>query len=208
MSFYTILQGRQALQLVTKRLVIPAHEVTSFAHATQCAKALQHLLDNQRERINQVAIDAQQFGVQKGFLKGQQVAVRKLTKTLSKCADVMQKEQQQMRQAVGVLALEVVKKIAPQLGAQHVVPALIEQALSSVLPDTLQCIRIHPSLAPAMQAQLQRLNLSVEIKVDESLCEFDAVIEAKNSQTQVGLNHQLSMIEAVIAPKNATKNLS
>jgi flagellar biosynthesis/type III secretory pathway protein FliH len=111
-------------------------------------------------------------------------------------------EERRARQAeMSALALEIVRRVAGDLGDDTVVAALAERAARDVAPDTVALVRVAPANHVAVAARLRdRPGLSVE--PDDTIGPRDCVVETSLGRTHAGLDTQLAQIEAVWAGKS------
>jgi type III secretion protein L len=189
---YTVLHGRRSLQLSTQRLLVPAHEMSSFVSAVECAQALSSLFEHERTRVEAALAQAREEGWAQGRDQGRQAAEQAVAEAVGRMAKHLQAQQAAAREAVGTLALAVVAKLSASLGATRVVPALVEQAVIELLPARSTRVRVAPSVLDATRAHLAELGLEADVRADDHLGEFDGVVESVHGQSWVGLDTQLA----------------
>jgi len=194
MSAYTVLHGRRSFQMSTNRLVIPAAEVRSFGDAVQCVQALTSLLEHERARVANTLAAAQEEGLSQGRRDAEQAALGKVAEVVGRMVRDAQAQRVAAREAVTTLALAVVSKLSASLGAMHVVPALIEQAVAELMPERAIRVRVAPPLLEITRRHLSNMALAAEVRADETLGDFDCVIESAQGQSVVSLDTQLSAI--------------
>ncbi|CAN7563347.1 hypothetical protein [Rhizobacter sp. LjRoot28] len=194
MNRFTVLHGRRSLQVATNRLVIPADEIGSFATSIECAQALTSLLEHERARVTAAMEQARQSGLEAGRREGQREASERMTEAVARMVSEQHAQTQATRAAVGTLALAVVNKLAATLGAEQLVPALIEQAVVELLPQRPTRVRVSPEAVEATRERVGRLGLSADVRADETLQPFDCVIDSVNGQHVVSLDTQLAAI--------------
>lgn len=194
MTAYTVLHGRRSLQVATNRLVIPADEVGAFASAVQCAQALTSLLEHERTRVGNALAAAQEEGLAQGRHEAERTAAAQVAEAVGRLVRDAQAQRDAAREAVGTLALAVVNKLSHTLGAARVVPMLIEQAVLELLPERAVRVRVSPTVLDAVRRHLATVGQSAELRADETLGDFDCVIESRQGQTVVGLDAQLAAI--------------
>lgn len=194
MSDYTILHGRRSIQVATDRRVIPASEFNAFDSALDCAQSLTDLLDQERARIATAVADARQEGLALGRQDARDEATACVAASVARMAQSVQAHQVVAREAVAMLALAVVGKLSATLGAGQVVPALIQQAVAEMMPARVTRVRVAPGAFDATRQHLDRLSLAADVRADDTLADFDCVIETADGQTVAGLDHQLAAI--------------
>lgn len=203
MSAYTVLHGRRSLQMATNRLVIPAAEVGSFVSAVHCAQALTSLLEHERARVTATLNAAQEEGLAQGRVEAERKAAEAVAEAVGRMAQNLQAQQVACREAVSTLALAVVSKLSASLGAHQVVPALIEQAVIELLPERATRVRVCPSVLEATRQHLSNMSLAADVRADETLNDFDCVIESAQGHNVVSLDTQLSAIGKALGVKPA-----
>jgi flagellar biosynthesis/type III secretory pathway protein FliH len=102
--------------------------------------------------------------------------------------------QRERQKDIARLALEVVRRIAGELGDATVVAGLADRAAAQLAPDSVAVVRVAPGAAEAVRARLEgRVGLSVE--GDPLLGPRDCVIETALGRSHAGLESQLAQIE-------------
>lgn len=102
--------------------------------------------------------------------------------------------QRERQKDIARLALEVVRRIAGELGDGTMVAGLAERAAAQLAPDTVAVVRVAPGAIEAVRERLDgRSGLSVE--ADPLLAGQDCVIETALGRTHAGLDTQLAQIE-------------
>lgn len=194
MSAYTVLHGRRSLQMSTSRLVIPAAEVGAFTAAVECAQALTSLLEHERARVANTLAAAQADGLAQGRREAEEAATTAVAEAVGRMVQDAQVQRTAAREAVSALALAVVSKLSVSLGASQVVPALIEQAVAELLPERAIRVRVCPTVLETTRRHLSNMGLAAEVRADETLADFDCVVDSAQGQNVVSLDTQLSAI--------------
>lgn len=204
---YTVLFGRKSIQLSSKNLVIPAAHVKSFDTAIECAEEMRKMLEQEQARVDTAAQVARQEGFAQGHLEGKQVVEAAFADVVEQMIHERHAQQEAARDAVCSLALAVVRKLAASLGAHEMVPALLEQALTSLMPDRFASVRVHPDLVEAVRARLPDLGYPIEVVGDDGLEPFGCVLDHPQGQQVVSLETQLSVIGAALDVEPASQDL-
>jgi len=191
---YLVLHGRRSPQVLTDRLVVPAQDVQSFATALECAQSLTQLLVDEKQRIEAATGSARVAGHAEGLRVGQAEARVSFADGVARMAQDRKVQQEAARASVCTLALAVVKKLSLSLGAHEVVPALMEQAVATLMPEHSVRICVHPELADAVRDRLAQMEFTADVFADESLGAFDCVLEDGKGRSLVGLDSQLATI--------------
>jgi flagellar biosynthesis/type III secretory pathway protein FliH len=196
---YLVLHGRRSLQVMTDRLVVPAQEVESLASAAELAQSLKSLLDDEQRRIDKAEVDGHRAGHEAGVRQGHAEVRAEFGEAMARLVQERRAAQEAARAAVSTLALAVVKKLAASLGADHMVPALVEQAVLGLLPDPATRVRVHPDVVADVREHLARIDFQAEVLGDETLGAYDCVLEDDKGRSLVGLEPQLAVIATALA---------
>jgi flagellar biosynthesis/type III secretory pathway protein FliH len=191
---YTVVHGRDSVQIALDRLVIPAQEVETFTSALQCAEALAQLLSGAQARIERELSEARDEGFREGRRQAHELSAQEVARSIDRMVQSFQAHEAATRQAIGTLALAVVGKLSATLGAERMVPALVEQAIQELLPQQALRVRVPPELAVATRRHLEGAGLSAEVRADESLGGFDCTIDCAHGQQLAGLDTQLAAV--------------
>nr|WP_239024667.1 FliH/SctL family protein [Sphingomonas corticis] len=98
---------------------------------------------------------------------------------------------QEQRGDLARLALEVVRRIAADLGAADMVAAMADRAAAGVAPDLAPTVRVHPDALAATRA---RLGERVAVEADAALAPTDCVIATSLGEVHAGLETQLAAL--------------
>ena len=112
----------------------------------------------------------------------------------------------QMRAQLTELAVAVVERIAPGLGADRVVPQLASEAVRQLPLEPNLVVRVHPDVAEATRQRLASEGLALgagtatfEVVGAPEFGEFDCIIETEGGVVRAGLNEQLEKIRTILA---------
>jgi type III secretion protein L len=145
-----------------------------------------------------VAIE-RESGFAEGKAKGE--AEAKLIwdqKLISLAADVA-KEQNILRAKSAALAVEIVRKLAPTLGAAQLVPALTECIARDLVPGNKIEIYVHPEALIETRARVAGLDTPIDVIGDEQAELFQCRIETAHGRIDGSLNIQLDALDATFA---------
>lgn len=109
-----------------------------------------------------------------------------------------------MEKQVSELALAVVARMAPALGATEVMPALVARAIDAARAEVVLRVRVHPSSLEAARNAVGQLAISssdlpVEIVGDQTLDGYTCVLETAAGTVRAGWDNQLEAIRAAFA---------
>jgi flagellar biosynthesis/type III secretory pathway protein FliH len=191
---YLVLQRGGSLQVSTDNLVVRAEDVQAFDSLFECARSLTGLLEGEKQRIQDAVNEGRERGLAEGQRNGEATVQAAFAKAVAQLAEDHVAQQTAARDAVCGLALAVVRKLSVSLGAQQVVPALLEQAVAMVMPERSVRISVHPSAVGAVEAHVSHMELDAEVSSDDSLDLFGCVLEDTQSRNLVGLDDQLTIV--------------
>lgn len=193
MSFIVLHADRLSTALADDPLV-PAEEVAPLRDAVTMfaeAKRIHEALDQSATAARDAAFVE---GYAAGHGEGLAAAEAERQAELFRIAMRDSELQRERQRDIARLALEVVRRIAGELGDSELVAGLAEQAATQVAPDEAAIVRVPPSALEAVRARLaNRAGLVVE--ADVSLGDTDCVIETPLGSTHAGLETQLAQIE-------------
>ena len=190
MSFVLIRADRDTT-LLRDDPIVPAAEVPAFTEAQALLDAAAAI----REAADRGAADAADRARAEGFAAGHAeglaagaTAVREELLRLVQ-ADAVRAEAQ--RGDLARLALEVVRRIAADLGAPDMVAAMAARAATSVAPEPQPVVRVHPDAVAATRA---RLGDRATVEADPSLATTDCVLATPLGEVRAGLETQLAAL--------------
>ena len=97
----------------------------------------------------------------------------------------------QQRGDLARLGLEVVRRIAAELGPAEMVSALADQAVAAVAPEPRPIVRVPPA---ALARTRERLGTRATIEPDETLAPADCVLATPLGEVRAGLETQLAQL--------------
>lgn len=112
---------------------------------------------------------------------------------------------ERMRGQITELAVAVVERIAPALGADKLVPMLVGEAVRQLAFEPNLVVRVHPDVAEATRQRLAEDGLGLsgtpttEIVATPEFGEFDCVIETEGGVVRAGLREQLDQVRTILA---------
>lgn len=112
---------------------------------------------------------------------------------------------ERMRGQITELAVAVVERIAPALGADRLVPMLVGEAVRQLAFEPNLVVRVHPDVAEATRQRLANDGLGLggtpttEIVATPEFGEFDCVIETEGGVVRAGLREQLDQVRTILA---------
>jgi len=198
MSAVVNLRRHHALALTER--VIPAEALVALSQAqgivdqaNEAAARLDAELQFERERAREI-----------GRAEGRQSALDQFAAMLAALQEARERLSGQMRAELGELAVGVVERIAPALGAERLVSTLVAEAVRQLAFEPTLLVRVHPDIAEAIRQHLANEGLGVgaapiEIVATPELGEFDCIIETEGGVVRAGLREQLEQVRIILA---------
>jgi len=195
-----VISSRRHYVLALTERVIPADAFVAIEQAQglvdQANDAVAHLDDElqaERERARSI-----------GREEGRREALTEFGAALMALAESRDRLGEQMRAQLGELAVGVVERIAPALGAERLVSVLVAEAVRQLAFEPSLLVRVHPGIADAIREHLAHEGLGVgatpiEIVATPELGEFDCVIETDGGVVRAGLREQLDQVRIILA---------
>lgn len=190
MSFVLIHADRQAT-LLRDDPIVPAAQVPAFNEARDLLDAVTALRGDAAEAVEAAREAARAEGYAAGHAEGLAAGAASIRDELMRLvqADAVRAEAQ--RGDLARLALEVVRRIAADLGAPETVAALADRAAAAVAPDPAPVVRVHPD---ALSATRARLDPRIAVEADAALAPTDCVVATPLGEVRAGLETQLSAL--------------
>lgn len=198
MTMLAVYRG-QNVSLASDRLLLSPDEVIVCESATQMLQRLQQLFSAQDARIQEAVSQARQTALDLGRAEALRTTACALVEGWEQTAARAHSDIAELRRAVIVLTQQVVRHIAPALGAGDLVSAMATRAVEEMLPSQAVVVRVHPNVEAAVRACLQAQGrtldaLMIEVRGDPLVGEFDCTLETPHGQLLAGLDSQLQRI--------------
>lgn len=212
MTFFALIRNAH-VNLATNKLVLPAEDVATFLNTIELGNELKRLVEESAESIKLQEQRGFEVGYEEGKTEGKVAAQKELAEKLMSLSRSAAYHRENLRASVVKLAIQVVRKVAGEIGAPEVVAGLADVAAKELVPDVSLCVRVHPAAVDKVSAQLE-ISLSnnagqpvyFDVRADESLDQFDCIIDTPFGSTIASLEDQLNRLEASI--KQAHHELS
>ena len=175
--------------------IVPAADLASFSGALDLlaeATRVRADVEADAERARQAA---KQEGHAIGVAEGRAAGAAEIRAELFRLAMQDREDRLKRQGEIATLALEVVRRIAGEVGDAEIVAGLAAKASAGLVPDTVVVVRVPPAAFDATLARLgERPGLAIE--ADADLAATDCVIETALGRTHGGLEVQLAHIAA------------
>lgn len=175
---------------------LPLTEVQALVdQANEAVQNLSAELAAERERARQAGLD-----------EGRSTALDQFTAAVTALRDARDQLAEKMRAQISELAVGVVERIAPSIGADRLLPVLVGEAVRQLAFEPNLVVRVHPDVAEATRQRLAAEGLgggmaaaTTEIVGAPELGEFDCVIETEGGVVRAGLKEQLEQVRVILA---------
>lgn len=196
MSF-TLLRGGEALAVNGWR--IPAADVARLRDALALTDALRERSASADARIAAAEAEGRRQGFEAGHAEGRAAALQDGAARAVQLSTEVRAAQSDMRDQLGRLALEVVRRISVDLGTQATLEAVAERAVREVLSDQPLVVHVPEDAASGVSRRLWPMNAEVEVVADAALGEGECVVVSRRGSTRAGLTVQLAALERAFA---------
>lgn len=201
MSFIVLHADRFATAL-TEDPVIPAADVPLLNSVVDLLDEAHKLHSDAGRQADAARREAREQGYAAGHGEGLEAARAEIRAELFALAMRDGEERRRQRGEIASLALEVVRRIAGEIGGPALVAGLAERATAALVPETVATVRVAPAHVDDVAARLAaRPGFTVE--GDPSLAPTDCVVETALGRTHAGLETQLAQIEVAWAGTSA-----
>ncbi|WP_300621188.1 FliH/SctL family protein [Dokdonella sp.] len=142
---------------------------------------------------------------EQGLAEGRREALDHFAAATSALGIARDQLAERMRNQVTELAVAIVERIAPALGADKLVPMLVGEAIRQLAFEPNLIVRVHPDVADATRQRLASDGFGLggtpatEIVATPEFSEFDCVIETEGGVVRAGLREQLDQVRTILA---------
>ncbi|KQT35021.1 hypothetical protein ASG29_02495 [Sphingomonas sp. Leaf412] len=190
MSYVLIHADRQAT-LLRGDPVVPAADLPAFYDANALLDAASTIRDDAERGAADAIAAARAEGLAAGHAEGLAIGAAEVRDELLRLAAADAARTAAQRADLARLGLEVVRRIAAELGEPAMVAALAERAATTVAPDAHPVVRVHPD---ALAATRDRLAARAVVQGDAALAPTDCVLATPLGEVHAGLDTQLAAL--------------
>lgn len=194
-----LVTDRERFQLYLDAGVVPAAAWTPLEQAQQIVEQANALLRQAEAEVEQIRAQAR-F---EGLVEGRERGLRDCANALKALAEARASATADLRRRAGDIAIGVVRHIAPALGAERMVSALVAEAMQKLVFEPHLLVRVHPDVAEQARAEVAALGAAAapdtEIIGDPELDRFDCIIESAGGVVRAGFNEQLEQARVILA---------
>ncbi len=184
-------------KLAVEGNIIKGDAFKQLADARALVEECERLAEHLRQQEKQILEAARERGFEEGRKEGVANCSERLAQVEAQAAQYVRS----LDEKVVRLAVDIVRKIAPRLGAQAIVAELADQALKEVRVERFLIARVHPDRHASVVRQLEAFKQAyptidfVDVLTDPQLDPFACVLESEAGVVRADLNVQLDAIE-------------
>jgi flagellar biosynthesis/type III secretory pathway protein FliH len=202
---YIALVNDKTYTLSTSNKVINANDIEILADVAAAGEHVQSLLSTVQQRVEEQSQQGYDEGYAKGMAEAQKSIDQTVSQELVRLHQRYIRERQQMADNAIVLAGQMVKRIAGELGDEAVIAAVAKtaaeefvaagQAKKLFIRVPMGCVAIvKEKLQTSALINASELNQWVETVADESLQGTQCLIETEMGSCNAGLDEQLDVL--------------
>ena len=192
--------------LATSRLWLTADEVSGCESVQALLQRLERLTAEREAELTAARAQAAAEGREQGRSEALASVAPRLLDAWDQAARSAAADAQALRAALVTLSLQMVQRIAAELGPADVVTALARRASESLLPDSAAVLRVHPDVAAAVRERMlaapgtsstpltNAVSGILEVRGDPQLGRFDCAFDTAAGQLLAGLPAQLARL--------------
>ena len=190
---------RERFQLYVTAGVIPAEAWTPLEEAQRIVEQANTLLRRAEAEREQIFAQARH----EGLIEGREAGLRECARALQALVDARAAATAELRKRAGDIAIGVVKHIAPAIGAERLVAALVAEAMQKLVFEPHLLVRIHSDVVAQARSEVAALGAAaapdIEIIGDPNLDRFDCIIESAGGIVRAGFDEQLEQARVILA---------
>jgi type III secretion protein L len=191
MSGFVLIRADAASTLLRDDPIVRAGDVPVLAEAERLLASATALRDDARRASEDAADAARAEGYAAGHAEGLAAGSAEIRDELLRLAGADAERAAAQRGDLARLALEVIRRIAAELGAPEMVAALADRAAAAVAPDTPLTVRVPPA---ALARTRERVRAHATVEPDETLGATDCVLVTPLGEVRAGLETQLAQL--------------
>ena len=191
---FVVIAASAAATLATDHPVIAADDVVTVGDAAAAVARAGQVLRSIDDMAAAATATARTEGHAQGYAEGLSVAAGETRAALLAQSVALNIERRRIRADVTRLALEVVRRIAGDLGEAATVAALAERATADFLPDNIAIVRVSADAVATVTDRLRDFT-GLTIVGDSSVAANDCLIETALGVSHAGLEIQLAAVE-------------
>jgi len=207
---YITLYRDPSVSIATDQLVLDTNEIQSVNNAVDLAFQAEKYLGEVESDLNDAKQRAFEQAFEAGRVAGIQAGRDEIADRLTSLTENAHQQRMALQGSVARLAVQVVRKVAGEIGASEMVANLAHTAASDLVPGSSLKLWVHPDVVETVNSRLnspdsvlQGKSLHIEIRTDESLDPFDCTLSTDHGHTVAGLKDQLNRLEKILSKELA-----
>lgn len=193
---YLVLRADRLATVLADDPVVRAPDVGGFRDAMRLLAEAERLRAEASAATEEAGEAARAEGYAAGLAEGRAAAERDRQAELFRLALRNSELHRERQRDIARIALEVVRRIAGELGDPAMMAGIVERALSELAPESHGIVRVAPEVIAAVRARLAGRD-GFEVQADPALAATDCVIETALGRIHAGLETQLGRIETL-----------
>lgn len=195
---YLLIHADQLATILTDDPIVPAGDLDRLRDGLDLLGKARGVHDAAVARVAAAEAGARALGHADGLAEGRAIAEGEGRERIFALAVKAAEDRRRLRADVTALAIEVVRRIAGQVGSDTMVAALADRAAAELLPDQLATIRVAPRAVAETRRRIGK-RPGLQIEADDRLDANDCVVETALGRTHAGLDTQLATIARALA---------
>ena len=191
MSGFVLVRAGSAATLLRDDPIVRAADVPMLREADRLIAAATALHDDVRRASETATEEAREQGYAAGHAEGLTAGAAAVRDELLRLSEADAARARQQSGDLARLGLEVVRRIAAELGPEEMVAALADKAAAAVSPELRPVVRVPPA---ALARARERLGAHVTVESDETLAATDCVLSTALGEVHAGLETQLAQL--------------
>lgn len=191
MSGFVLIRADAGATLLRDDPIVRRADVPRLRDVDGLLASATALRDDARRASEAAAEGARAAGYEAGRAEGLAAGAEAVRAELLRLAHADAARAEQQRGDLARLGLEVVRRIAADLGAPATVAALAEKAAAEIAPDTHVVVRVPPA---AVEPTRARFGDHAVVEADETLGETECVLATPLGEVRAGLDTQLAQL--------------
>lgn len=211
MTFIAFLRD-PAITLTTDQLVIAANEVQPMNNIVDMAIMLTEYQQKKDQQLKDAAVKAYEKSYADGMAAGIKAGEIKTATELTRMVAIAHTQRLDLQKSVAKLAIQVVNKVAGEIGAPKMVTGLAQTAASDLVAGTSIKLWVHSSVVKQVSKCLKSSNsivqgksLHIDIRSNDNIDPFDCILDTDFGQIVASLDDQLKRLENVLSAGLATE---
>lgn len=192
---YVVVHGGPEGALLARGWRVPAAEVAQLRDGAALLAEAERTGAAVQARVEAAEAEARREGYAAGVEEGRRAAAVAAADSLSALTREVRAVAATTRDALGRLSLEVVRRIAAEVGPQTMLEAVAEKTVREVLSEQPLVVRVAPAAAPGVAQRLWPLNAELEVVGDAAVGEGECVVVSRHGSTHAGLAVQLAALD-------------